>query len=268
MTSPSLSKGFSFDSQPLNQRFKSDESALASDKNYLVRLAQNSNEIKGALRLRYEVFNLELSIAKSRSRLEFDAYDFRSEHLIAIDKTNGDIIGTYRINSAESVDDLSTLYSSTEFEIENLPAEVISNGLEIGRACVSTKHRGSRALLLIWKSLAKYLTTQNKRFFFGCCSIFTREPLIGPTVYSQLRANGFIHPTVSVKPRHNGIDVSDMDVSTPDCKLPGLFESYLKLGAKVCGPPMYDEAFGSIDFFVLFDIAEMSDRYRRLFGLA
>jgi len=267
MTSPSLFTGFSFDSQPLNQQSISDEDALASDKNYLVRLAQNSKEIKAALRLRYEVFNLELGIAKSRSRLEFDAYDFRSQHLIAIDKRHGDIIGTYRINSAESVDDLSTLYSSAEFEIENLPAEVISKGLEIGRACVSTKHRGSRALLLIWKALAKYLIAQDKRFFFGCCSIFTRKSSIGTSVYNQLKAIGSVHPTVSVNPRNNGNAIRDLGGSLSDCKLPSLFENYLRLGAKICGRPTYDEAFGSIDFFVLFDIAEMSERYRRLLGL-
>ena len=268
MNSASVSTRFSIDSEPCSPGLVSDADTLASDKNYSVHLAKNSKEIRAALRLRHEVFSLELDAVKGTSRIEFDAYDFRSEHLVAIDKSRGEIIGTYRINSTENVDDISTLYSSGEFEIENLPAEVILNGLEIGRACISTKHRGSRALLLIWKALAKYLIAQNKRFFFGCCSIFTSEPSIGATVYRQLGASGSIHPTITVRPRLHGIDISDLRGSTSDCKLPGLFESYLKLGAKVCGPPMYDEAFGSIDFFVLFDIAEMSDRYRRLFGLA
>ena len=41
---------------------------------------------------------------------------------------------------------------------------------------------------------------------------------------------------------------------------------YLRLGAKVCGPPMVDGDFGTIDFFVVFDVQTMSDRYRRMFA--
>jgi putative hemolysin len=39
----------------------------------------------------------------------------------------------------------------------------------------------------------------------------------------------------------------------------------LRYGAKVCGPPAIDRQFKTIDFLVLFDVAEMSERTVRMF---
>src|SRR5258707_4897842 len=74
------------------------------DKRYVVRFARSVEEIDAALKLRFEVFNLELeeglasSFRTGRDRDEFDA---TCQHLIAIDKNNGKVIGTYRLRTME-----------------------------------------------------------------------------------------------------------------------------------------------------------------------
>jgi putative hemolysin len=40
----------------------------------------------------------------------------------------------------------------------------------------------------------------------------------------------------------------------------------LRIGAKVCGPPMIDREFGTIDFFVVFDSERLNEKYRRMFS--
>jgi putative hemolysin len=40
---------------------------------------------------------------------------------------------------------------------------------------------------------------------------------------------------------------------------------YLRIGAKVCGPPMIDHEFGTIDFFVVCDTHQINEKYRRMF---
>jgi putative hemolysin len=243
---------------------KKDFHELASDLRYTVYLAKNSAEVRSALGLRNEVFSREIGVSEGNgSDLEWDEFDFRSKHLLAIDKATGETIGTYRINSVESIDEIDALYSAAEFEVENLPPDIILNGAEIGRACISERHRGSKALFLLWKGLAKYLVATNKRYLFGCCSIFTKDSTVGVAAYRQLISCDTIHPIYTVSPKKGLIDI-DGKAST-DVELPHLFEMYLKLGAKVCGPPMYDAAFSSVDFFVLFDLEQMSDRYRRIF---
>jgi putative hemolysin len=44
-----------------------------------------------------------------------------------------------------------------------------------------------------------------------------------------------------------------------------LFRGYLRLGAKVCGPPAYDRQFGTTDFFVLAKTRDIVGRYSRRF---
>jgi putative hemolysin len=44
-----------------------------------------------------------------------------------------------------------------------------------------------------------------------------------------------------------------------------LFRGYLRLGAKVCGPPAYDRQFGTTDYFVLAKTRDIVGQYRRRF---
>jgi putative hemolysin len=48
-------------------------------------------------------------------------------------------------------------------------------------------------------------------------------------------------------------------------ELPRLFGMYLSMGARVCSEPAIDRAFGTIDYLVLFDLADLDDRGRRRF---
>jgi putative hemolysin len=246
--------------------FGPDPAILASDSRYNVRLANGPKEVAEALRLRHEVFNIELSgISSNDSNLEYDEFDLRCRHLIVIERSTGRTIGTYRINEIATVEQLAQLYSTSEFTTEDLPQEVWANGIEIGRACIAKEHRGTKALLLLWKALAQYMSNRNKRYCFGCCSIFTRDRAVGSAAYRRLLESDCVHDLIKLVPRQNGIDLSFDPADRASIPLPPLFESYLRLGAKVCSTPMLDDAFGTIDFFVVFDTVEMNERYRRLF---
>jgi putative hemolysin len=233
---------------------------------YCVKLAETPAEIESALRLRYEVFSVELgngSTDRDRSRLEFDDHDFRCRHLIVIDSTSGRTVGTYRLSSIESAGGIAGFYSYNEFSIEDISPDVLRDGVEIGRACIAPEHRNTKVLFLLWKALIAYITAVEKRFFFGCCSVFTRDESIGATSYSQLVKAGHLHESIRVTPRTNGVDLTT--ATDRAVELPSLFNMYLRIGAKVCGPPMIDHVFGTIDFFVVCDTKRMNMKYRRMF---
>jgi putative hemolysin len=236
---------------------------------YAVKIAQNRTEVESALRLRYEVFKVELSETQETanpSRLEFDEYDFKCRHLLVLDQTTGETVGTYRLNTIETAGDIKGLYSYNEFTIEDLPAEVLRHGIEIGRACVAPAHRNSKVLFLLWKGLANYLKYTGKRYFFGCCSIFTLDEKVGASAYHQLKTAGHFHRNFGVRPRQNELEVSAWNpgVGRP-VELPALFHMYLRIGAKLCSTPIVDRDFGTIDLFVVFDATEMNEKYRRMF---
>ncbi len=235
---------------------------------YTVRLARNEKEVESALLVRFEVFKREMGAALSvpgAGDLEFDAYDFTCEHLIVVENSTGRTVGTYRLNSIETALNARGFYSYGEFNIETLPTEVLEQGVEIGRACVLRDHRNARVLFLLWKGLAAYLGLSGKRFLFGCCSIFTTDASVGARAHRQLIEGGHLHQQLTVAPRANGISCDVEDDHRPEVKLPNLFQMYLRMGAKICGPPMIDREFGTIDFFVVFDAENLDEKYRAMF---
>lgn len=237
---------------------------LAEDSRFIVRLASGRAEIESAMRLRYRVFSEELgSDTGTRHGMDSDAHDETSEHLLLIEKRSGTTVGTYRLKSIEQAGDVSGFYSNGEFTLESLPMHILRQGVETGRACIAAEHRNTRAIFLLWKALARHLSATGKRYFFGCCSIFTKDSADGVRAFQCLKADGFVHEQYQVQPRRP-IPASDIG-PIEGFKLPGLFEMYLRIGSRVCGPPIYDASFGTADFFVLFDLQEMSPKYRQMF---
>jgi putative hemolysin len=234
---------------------------------YEALIAASAAEVASALRLRHAVFNVELGghDRVEPGGVEFDAYDFKCRHLIVRDNESGETVGTYRLNTIETAKDHLGFYSAAEFDLSQLPDDVLANGIEIGRACVAAEHRNTKVLFLLWKALLAYLEHSEKRYFFGCCSIFSTDERDGVLAYRKLISEGRFHDGISLEPVRNAID-TDLAVNNEDAELPALFNMYLRLGAKVCSPPILDPEFGTIDLFVVFDINDLNDKYRRMFA--
>jgi len=237
---------------------------------YVARFASNPDDLDAVLRLRYEVFNLELgegldsSHDTGRDRDDFDSW---CHHLMVVSSADHRVIGTYRMQTAEMAARSGGFYSAGEFDLAELPTEVVSASVEVGRACIARTHRNRRVLFLLWKGLAAYLSHNRKRYLFGCCSLTTQDPAMGIRALGQLTADGHRHPEFRVSPRPGfecrlpeGVHAGDEAVS-----IPILFKTYLRYGAKVCGPPAIDRAFKTIDYFVVLDIEELDSDLRKLY---
>ena len=241
-----------------------------AESRYLAKIAQTPAEVESALRLRYQVFNVELSAAPNHKTtalgLDFDEYDAGCKHLVIIERITNKTIGTYRINSIESAKDARGFYAYNEFSLEDLPPEVLRQAMEVGRACIAREHRNSKVLFLLLKALLNYLKQSQKHYFFGCCSIFTQDYTTGAKVFRQLEREGHLHPKIRVRPRPDrAFPINKFFAETDRIELPSLFNIYLKMGIKICGSPAIDRQFGTIDFFVIFDLLAMSEKYKRMF---
>lgn len=244
--------------------------AEIADGKYVVRFARSAAEIEAALKLRFEVFNLELgeglesSFQTGRDRDEFDA---TCHHLIVMEKDTENVIGTYRVHTIEMARSAEGFYSAGEFDLNQLPSVVVNNSVELGRACIARAHRNRQVLFLLWRGLAKYVMNKQKRFLFGCCSLTSQDMREGRQALDQLRKGGHMHPTLLVPPKPGYECIGDEPLSAPQTvvKIPRLFATYLGIGARVCGPPAIDRLFKTIDFFVIFDTEELEARARKLF---
>ena len=235
------------------------------DGHYLVRFANDEADLDAVLRLRFEVFNLELgegleeSFGSGRDEDEFDVV---CHHLMVIDKASGDVVGTYRMQTSEMAATHRGFYSAQEFRIDQLPHDVLASSLEVGRACVAESHRSTQTLFHLWRGLALYVASNRKRYLFGCSSLTSQDPQEGLAVMRLLEGKGAVHPTLRLDPQpdfacYNADMTLDFGV---EAKLPTLFRIYLRHGALVCGPPALDPRFKTIDFLILFDVGAMDPR--------
>jgi putative hemolysin len=239
---------------------------------YAVRYAASVEELDAILRLRFDVFNIELqegleeSFTTGRDQDEFDA---QCHHLLVEHRPSGRVIGTYRIQTAAMARAARGFYTGTEFDLSRLPDEIVTQSVEVGRACIAVEHRLKPVLFLLWKGLALYMAHNQKRFLFGPCSLTSQDPWDGKRVLDYLERKNLVRHDVEVgaMPAYEchweGEDPEPEKAEK--IVLPPLFDIYLRYAGRTCGPPVIDRRFKTIDFFILFDVDALSPRARRLF---
>lgn len=228
---------------------------------YSIRYAASLADLQAVQRLRYEVFNLELGEGLAGAHvtgLDADAHDLRCHHLMVTEVEGGRVIGTYRMTSAELLGDRAW-YSDAEFELRAMPAGVLAQSVEVGRACVDAEHRNGRVLQLLWKGIARYLEHNAKRYLFGCCSVPSLDPDEIARVSLQLLRGAANHESIHVaaRTRAHFESARPVQLHEAEAELPALFASYLRLGARVCGGPAADPEFGVTDYLVLLDLEDV-----------
>lgn len=237
---------------------------------YVVRFAKTARELEQILRLRFEVFNLEMGegLAESESTgLDRDAFDAYCHHLMIEEKSTGHIIGTYRMQTGEMAEQGIGFYTADEFDLKQFPSDVFSLSAETGRACIARSHRNGRILFLLWRGLMAYLINNKKRYVFGCCSIASQDPEEGLAAHDYLREKGHLDPVVQVPTMPDyRCELDDGMLRThPTVQIPQLMKIYLGYNATICSPPAIDRAFKTIDFLTLIDIEKFDKKtYRNL----
>jgi putative hemolysin len=235
---------------------------------YVVRFARSAEDLDRILRLRYEVFNLELGEGLDASHLtgrDEDELDAGFHHLMILGRRDGDVIGTYRMQTSDMAAAQGGFYSDQEFDLRGVPDGVIADAVEIGRACVARDHRNGRVLHLLWRGLAAFLTWNRKRYLFGCCSVNSQDPAEGVAIHEYLVSRGSVQSEFAVEPRPGYRCEPAGWSATPAPHVPALFQTYLALGAKACGPPAIDRAFKTIDWLVMLDIQSIDRATYRTF---
>lgn len=255
----------------LSTRRSSGNPFLLRDNGLELRLASSRSERTEAQRLRFEVFNLELQLGLTSSLgsgLDQDAHDGHCDHLLVVDTERDCLVGTYRLLSFDRVPSFG-FYSESEFDLTNVKRSGLRL-LELGRSCVALEYRDGKVISLLFRGIAEYLRRCGADALMGCASLHGTDLPELATIQEMLSQRFLSDPSLRVTPRR-GFDVPPPPRSAPADEtsafrsLPPLFKGYLRMGAKVCGPPAYDRQFGTTDFFVLAKTRDIVDRYSRRF---
>lgn len=251
-----------------------DEAATAAGPRYTLLLSTDPALIEAAQRLRYDVFTAEPGFALPSAGpdgRDADRFDEFCDHLLVREDRSGELVGCYRMLPPPAAVAAGGLYTATEFDIRAL--DLLRPSLvEMGRAVVRSDHRNGAVVLLMWAGILAYLDRCGYDYVTGCVSVPTHGAP-GEVPGSRLRGvRDFVlgrHAAAAgftVRPyRPVTIDGRTLAEIPPPARpaVPPLMRGYLRLGARVCGEPAHDPAFGVGDFPALLDKRHADVRYLR-----
>ncbi len=238
---------------------------------YRLRLAASSADVEAAQRLRFEVFNVELGkglVDSCLSGRDADPFDEVCDHLLVEEVATGLLVGSYRLQTGSCAMVHDGFYSAQEFDFGPLlaPAGRIGDMVELGRACVHRLHRNLVVLGLLWKGIGTYARERGGRYLLGCSSLNTADPAEGLALYEALSPR-YLAPAGWRTQPLPGFECRASGALPPAMRPPKLMSAYFSIGAKICGPPALDAAFGTVDFLTLLDLHSLPGHLASRYGL-
>jgi putative hemolysin len=242
--------------------------------------AQNEDEVREAQALRFEVFVVEMGAKLTSPRWGFDIdhFDEFCEHLLVRDAHTQRVVGTYRVLTPAQAKRAGGLYTETEFDLSrlDLPRERV---LELGRSCVQAQYRNGAAILALWGALAEFMGRNQLDIMIGCASIplghmysvDARWALQrAAALFASIDAEHLLPTPLPAVPRNGlGLDgTSAKAQKTGGAELPALIKAYLRLGARVMGPPAWDTSFNCADLPLILNAHDLRGRHKRAFEQA
>jgi putative hemolysin len=241
---------------------------------YIIKTAETGAELEETLRLRHDVFYKEIIGKKLLFEIDIDRFDTRCDHLIIIDRKTEEIVGTYRLISSVFSSDF---YSEGEFDLDDIK-RLDGVKLELGRACIDRRYRNSQTIVLLWLGLNEYMNKIQAKYLFGCSSVQTIDFKKIAVIQRYVRQHHYTQVHIRVKPNKKcrikdlsaivrNLEPSSVFEKKAARLMPSLLNTYLAIGAQICGEPAYDREFKCMDYLTILNVEAMNHGYvDKLFG--
>lgn len=248
----------------------------AAPSQFHVRLADSTEDLRAAQRLRYEVFVEELGgdgpLVDHDARLERDRFDEVFDHLILTDSArNNAVVGVYRLLRDDQAAAAGQFYSEDEYDLTALKTSG-RRCMELGRSCVARDYRGGPAMFHLWNGLARYVNEHGIEILFGVASFHGTDPAALAQPLSLLHHRHLAPEALRVRslPAHyqpmNLLPPDRIDRRRAMLEVPALIKAYLRLGGFVGDGAFVDHAFNTTDVCLVMDTARMSEMQRNIYA--
>lgn len=245
------------------------EAALLSEdanaRHLAVEMIRDPAALQEAQALRFMVFSEECGaqLPDSETGLDQDAFDLYCEHLAVRDLNTGRLVATTRMLDRARARLAGSFYSESEFQLVGL-RQLRGDILEIGRTCVHPAYRNGATISVLWSGLARIMNERRYDYLMGCASIPMGDGGIqAQAVMQRLRDRYLCREWLNAIPRR---PLPELDLPpNVSAQLPPLLKAYMRLGAKICGEPCWDEDFNVADVFILLRREQLCPRYARHF---
>ncbi|BCX80620.1 hypothetical protein MIT9_P0194 [Methylomarinovum caldicuralii] len=234
-----------------------------SPRRYQSFVALSPQTVEAACRLRYRVFAEEMGARLAGDGLDHDRFDPYCDHLVVHDQREDRIVGTTRLLSDAAARRSGGFYSQQEFDLDTV-LTLEGRFLEVGRTCIDPDCRGGAVLSTLWSGLARFAIERGFDYLMGCASI--------PPGPGGFAVKAFYRRLTPEQQGPQWLNVQSLRpvpdylrCERDDCGVPPLLQTYLRLGAWVCGDPYWDEDFNCMDVFILLPLKHLKARYSRRF---
>ena len=153
-----------------------------SEGHYRLSFARERVELERVQQLRFEVFNLELGEGLESSwtmELDQDPYDAWCHHMMLIDQRTDELVGTYRMQTAEMARASIGFYCDQEFDLAGIPADVLEHSIDLGTQFAVFEPNAPKLwdnirraiedfLLVLWRDGALLGDKPEKAYFVRC----------------------------------------------------------------------------------------------------
>ncbi len=139
---------------------------------YVARLAETSEDVAAAQRLRHQVFMADRGVSQvegAEEGLDQDAFDPKCHHMLIEDRKTDALVCCFRLMPLTSGAEITESYSAQYYELSGLrsfPGPIV----EMGRFCVRADHRNADVLRVAWAAMTRYVEERGFELLFGCSS--------------------------------------------------------------------------------------------------
>ena len=226
----------------------------------VLKLASTEKEYQQLWRLRYNEllkdYNKDLE-----SEVE-DDYDEVCDHLIIVDTTIDEVVGTYRLIKKSQLHNLGKFLTENEYDLTLLKKYEV---LEVGRAVVKEEYRNGAAISILWKGLIKYAVESGADFMVGTASFHGIDPTLYQDCFAYLYDKHLAKPEFRCEVNKNSFyqmdTIKEYDEKKAFETMPPLVKGYLRLGAWIGDGVYIDYSFNSLDVLIILKIDEINQRY-------
>lgn len=232
---------------------------------FTVRFAETEAEKREVYALRYrDMLQDYRADYENETGLDYTDYDAFARPIICIDNEAGEIVGSYRMVTSDTLPDGEKFLCEEEFNIDGLKAtgEKLA---ELSRAVVKREYRNSAVLMLLLRFIAQYMRKENYRFLIGEASFYGVDKSQYIEELSYLSAYYKVDEKYGIFANEQEqielLPVEKLDVREVKRKIPALIRAYTGFGATVSADSYTDREFGSVDIFILLDMQNYNENY-------
>lgn len=252
--------------------------SVAHHPKFRVILAQTTDDLRAAQRLRYDVFVQEMAgngpLVDHEARLERDAFDDHAGHFLLMDdmRDPGDqTVGVYRFMTKAMAETAGQFYCEDEYDLTVL-RQSGKGLLELGRSCLHRDYRSGVGMLHLWSALSDYVVAQNIEILFGVASFH------GTDIANYAQPLGLLHQrhlapkalrVVAKGPTAFSLDQvrgDQLDRLAAVKAMPALIKAYLRLGGTVGEGAFVDHEFNTVDICIVLERAAINQMQQTIYA--